>query len=89
MGVGVSGEPGFSSCYGDYQSFDKTSWGGVWGQGEKPQENHLSLNNTAIRLKRVGPQGRLSTEELMLSNCGVGEDSLESLGLQGDPTSQS
>ena len=26
-------------------------------------------------------------EELMLLNCGVGED--ESLGLQGDPTSQS
>ena len=26
-------------------------------------------------------------EELMLLNCGVGEDSLESLGLQGDPTS--
>ena len=25
----------------------------------------------------------------MLLNCGVGEDSLESLGLQGDPTSQS
>ena len=28
-------------------------------------------------------------EELMLLNCGVGEDSWESLGLQGDPTSQS
>ena len=28
----------------------------------------------------------LSTEELMLLNCGVGEDSWESLGLQGDPT---
>ena len=28
-----------------------------------------------------------STEELMLLNCGVGEDSWESLGLQGDPTS--
>ena len=26
----------------------------------------------------------LSTKELMLLNCGVGEDSLESLGLQGD-----
>ena len=26
-------------------------------------------------------------EELMLLNCGVGEDSRESLGLQGDPTS--
>ena len=25
--------------------------------------------------------------ELMLLNCGVGEDSRESLGLQGDPTS--
>ena len=30
-----------------------------------------------------------STEELMLLNCGVGEDSWESLGLQGDPTSPS
>ena len=29
---------------------------------------------------------KLSTEELMLLNCGVGEDSRESLGLQGDPT---
>ena len=28
-------------------------------------------------------------EELMLLNCGVGEDSWESLGLQGDPTSSS
>ena len=30
---------------------------------------------------------RLSAEELMLLNCGVGEESWESLGLQGDPTS--
>ena len=30
---------------------------------------------------------RLSTEELMLLNCGIGEDSWESHGLQGDPTS--
>ena len=75
MGAGVSGEQDFSSCHGDYKSFDETFWGGVWGQGEKPQEDHLSLTNTAIRLKRVGPQGRLSTKELMLSNCGVGEDS--------------
>ena len=32
---------------------------------------------------------KLNTEELMLLNCGVGEDSRESLGLQGDPTSPS
>ena len=31
---------------------------------------------------------RLSTEELILLNCGVGEDSSESHGLQGDQTSQ-
>ena len=30
---------------------------------------------------------KLSTKELMLLNCGVGEDSWESLGLQGGPTS--
>ena len=32
---------------------------------------------------RVAPKTRLSTEELMLSNCDAGE-TLESLGLQGD-----
>ena len=31
----------------------------------------------------------LSTKEMMLLNCGVEEDSRESLGLQGDPTSPS
>ena len=36
---------------------------------------------------RVGLWRRLSAEELMLLNCGVREDSWESLGLQGDPTS--
>ena len=35
----------------------------------------------------VGLWRKLSAEELMLLNCGVGEDSQESLGLQGDPTS--
>ena len=30
---------------------------------------------------------KMSTKELMLLNCGVGEDSSESLGLQGDHTS--
>ena len=36
---------------------------------------------------RVGLWRKLSAKELMLLNCGVGEDSWESLGLQGDPTS--
>ena len=38
---------------------------------------------------RVGLWRKLRAKELMLLNCGVGEDSWESLGLQGDPTSPS
>ena len=34
---------------------------------------------------RVGLWGKLSAEELMLLNYGIGEHSWESLGLQGDP----
>ena len=36
---------------------------------------------------RTGPSKKMSTEELMLFNCGAGED-LESLGQQGDQASQ-
>ena len=36
---------------------------------------------------RVGLWRKLSAEELMLLNCGIGEDSWKSLGLQGDQTS--
>ena len=36
---------------------------------------------------RVGLWRRLSTEILMFLNCGIGEDSWESLALQADPTS--
>ena len=38
---------------------------------------------------RIGLWRKLSAKKLMLLNCGVGEDSWESLGLQGDPTSPS
>ena len=38
---------------------------------------------------RTGLWRKLSAEELMLFNCGAGEDSCDSLGLQGDPTSPS
>ena len=36
---------------------------------------------------RVGLWRKLSTKEMILLNCSVGEDSGESLGLQGDPSS--
>ena len=38
---------------------------------------------------RAGLWRKLSAEKLMLLNCGVGGDSWESLGLQGDPISPS
>ena len=38
---------------------------------------------------KVGLWRKLSTEHLMLLNCGVGEDSWESLGLQVHPKDQS
>ena len=38
---------------------------------------------------RVELWRKLSAEELMLLNCGVGEDSWKSLGQQGDQTNQS
>ena len=37
---------------------------------------------------RVGLQIKLSAEELMLLNCGAGEDCWESPGQQGDEISQ-
>ena len=47
-----------------------------------PGESHRRGSLVGCRL-----WGRTESEELMLLNCGVGEDSWESLGLQGDPTS--
>ena len=54
-----------------------------------PTKVHLWFFQKSCTDVRVGPLRSLSTEELMLLNCGVGEDSWESLGLQGDQTSQS
>ena len=62
-----------------------------WGKGEGGGKDKHALNLSTMLWSCmdvwVGLWRRLSTEELMLLNCGVGEDSWESLGLQGDPTS--
>ena len=51
------------------------------GQGYGYSSGHVWM--------RVGLWRKLSAEKVMLLNCGVGEDSWESLGLQGDLTSPS
>ena len=35
----------------------------------------MVFSSNSVCMLRVGPSRRLSTEELMLSNCGAGEDS--------------
>ena len=38
-----------------------------------PSSRSYGFSSSHVRM-RVGPQRKLSTEELMLLNCGVGED---------------
>ena len=53
-----------------------------------PTKVHLvkAMVFPVVMYVRVGLWRKLSTEELMLLDCGVGENSWESLGLQGVPT---
>ena len=57
----------------------------------KKQRHHFaekgpSSQSCGFSSSYAGPNRRLSTEELMLSNCCAREDSWESLGWQGDQT---
>ena len=56
-------------------------------KGLLSQSNGFSSGH--VWMWRVGLWRKLSAKELMFWNCGVWEDSWESLGLQGDPTSPS
>ena len=66
-----------------------TNWIWVWASSRRSLVKDREAWCAAdMGSQRVGPW-RLSCEELMLLNCGVGEDSWESLGLQEDQVSQS
>ena len=86
------------SCHArpsDKESPDK----GKLGKSMKKQRHHFAdkglysqsygFSSSLVWVWELDHERRLSTEELMLRNCGAGEDSWESLGLQGDPTSPS
>ena len=49
---------------------------------ERKENNRMGKTRDFFKIIR-------DTKEMMLLNCGVGEDSWESLGLRGDQTSQS
>ena len=52
-----------------------------------PSSQGYGFSSGHVWMWELDCEEKLSAEELMLLNCGVGEDSWESLGLQGDPTS--
>ena len=53
-----------------------------------PTNQSYGFSSSHVTDVRVGPSKRLSAKDMMLLNCGTGEDSRESLGQQGDQTSQ-
>ena len=70
-------------------SLEKTLMlGGIGGTRRRERQRMRWLDGiTDLMDMRVGLWRKLSTKELMLLNCDVGEDSWESHGLQEDPTS--
>ena len=52
-----------------------------------PYSQSYSFSTSHVQIWELGHKTRLSTKERMLLNCGAGENSSESLGLQGDPKS--
>ena len=69
---------------------DKEAWcAAIYGVAQsRTRLKRLSSSSSMYRCESWIIR-KLSTEELMFLNCGVGEDSQESLGLQGEPTSPS
>ena len=54
-------------------------------KGQSSQSYGFSSSH--VQMWELDNKKRLSTEEMMPTKCGAGEDSSESLGLQGDQTS--
>ena len=56
---------------------------------KEPSSQSYVFFSSHVWMWELDYRRKLNAEKLMLLNCGVGEDSWESLGLQGDPASQS
>jgi len=54
-----------------------------------PSSQSYGFPSSHVWMWELAHKRRRNAEEFMLLNCGVGEDSWESLGQQGDQTSQS
>ena len=54
-----------------------------------PSSQNFGFSSSHVWMWELNYKESWALKELMLLNCGVGEDSWESLGLQGDPASPS
>ena len=84
----------FSSCLQSYPTSGSFPMSQFIASGDQGFRASASASVLPRNIQDWFPLGliglrKLSAEELMLLNCGVGEDAWESLGLQGDPTSPS
>ena len=87
----------FGQAAGDGEGQGSLECYSPWGHTEsdtteatqQQQQSRLWFSQWSCMDVRVGLWRKLSAKKLMLLNCSVGEDSWESLGLQGDPTSPS
>ena len=61
----------------------------VYFAKKDPSSQSYGFSSSHVRMWELDQKEKLSAKELMLLNCGVGEDSWEFFGLQGDPTSPS
>ena len=61
----------------------------IYFANKGPSSQSYGFSNSHVWMQELDYKGKLSVKELMLVNCGFGEDSWESLELQGDPTSPS
>ena len=64
-------------------------WKKVWETALQQAQVTVNPDGSQSLKMRAGPWRRLSAKELMLFNCGAGEDFWESCGQQGDQNSQS
>ena len=59
----------------------------IYFANKGPSSQSYGFSNSHVWMQELDSKRKLSAKELMLVNCGFGEDSWESLGLQGNQTS--
>ena len=88
--IGNSKAVGKSNYYSRYFNYIKATYTAYWTFANKGLSSQsYGFSSSHVWMWELDHVRKLSTEELMLLYCCVGEDSWESLGLQGDPTSPS